>query len=68
MADTQELSQKHRETLRRIAWALDQPIAATLEAVLDLVWKVADTKQICYSCRDKSFCQDCDFYKNYGNH
>jgi hypothetical protein len=67
MAYTPELSQKHSGTLRRIAWALDQPMTTTLEAVFDWVGKAADATKVCSSCRDKSLCQKCVFHRNHEN-
>ena len=67
MAYTPELSQRHSGTLRRIAWALDQPMTTTLEAVFDWVGTAADPNKVCPFCQDKSLCQECVFHKSSGN-
>lgn len=61
MAFTLELSQKHSGALRRIAWATGQPMARTLESILEWLGKELDKTPICKSCRDKSFCVECVF-------
>ena len=63
MAYTPELSQKHSCTLRRIAWAMHLPMTTTLEEVFDWIAQALDTRKVCSSCRDKSLCQECAFYK-----
>jgi recombinational DNA repair protein RecR len=64
MAYTPELSQRHSGTLRRIAWALEMPMTKAIEEVFDYLSKVMDEKKICQTCRDKSFCEDCQFNRN----
>lgn len=61
MAYTPELSQRHSGTLRRIAWALETPMTKAIEDVFDYVGKAIDTKKVCESCKDKSFCNLCVF-------
>ena len=64
MAYTPGLSQRHSGTLRRIAWALEMPMTKAIEEVFDYLSKVMDEKKICYACRDKSFCESCEFNRN----
>jgi len=64
MAYTPELSQRYSGALRRIAWALDQPMTRTLESIFDWIGKAVDPRQICEACRDKSVCADCVFHPN----
>ena len=64
MAYTPELSQRHSGTLRRIAWALNEPMTRTLESVFDWIGQNADHKKVCQSCRDRRFCPECVFRRN----
>lgn len=61
MAYTPELSQRDSGILRRIAWALDQPMTRTLECVIEWIGDKMDRQQVCSSCRDKTFCPECVF-------
>jgi len=63
MAYTPELSQKHSGTLRRIAWAMHRPMTTTLEAVFDWIGNAVDSRKVCPSCRDRSLCHECVFYR-----
>ncbi len=66
MAYTPELSLKSSQTLRRIAWALDQPMTKSLEIVIQNITMFIDREKICSKCRDNSICQACIF--NEQNH
>lgn len=63
MAYTPELSQKYSCTLRRIAWALDEPMTVTIKMVLDYATNAIAGKRVCEKCRDKTRCHQCAFYK-----
>ena len=61
MAYTPELSLRSSCTLRRIAWALDMPMTKTIEKVFEFLPGVLDREKVCYACRDRSKCSDCQF-------
>ena len=64
MAYTPELSQRHSGTLRRIAWAIDEPMTTTMEQIFELIGERLISEKICAACRDKSFCTECPFQRN----
>ena len=61
MAYTPELSQSASATLRRIAWALGQPMTRTMNAIFIKLPNLMDRKKVCESCRDPSACNICGF-------
>ena len=61
MAYTPELSLEGSQTLRRIAWALDQPMTKTMEIVMKNITKFIDPQKVCAKCKDKSLCKGCIF-------
>lgn len=61
MAYTPELSQKDSGALRRIAWALGQPMTRALESIFEWIGQAVDAQRVCEFCRDKSFCLECVF-------
>jgi hypothetical protein len=63
MAYTPELSQQYSCTLRRIAWALDEPMTIAIKMVLDHTVKSIESAKVCEKCRDKTRCNECAFYK-----
>ena len=63
MAYTPELSQKYSCTLRRIAWALDEPMTVAIKIVLDHTANAIESAKVCEKCRDKTRCHECAFYK-----
>jgi hypothetical protein len=63
MAYTPELSQRHSCTLRRIAWALGQPMTKTLESIFDWIGYTVNPQKVCELCRDKSACVECVFHR-----
>ena len=64
MAYTPELTESASATLRRIAWALDQPMTRTLDAIFMKMPNLMDGKKVCESCRDPSACNICGFNGN----
>jgi hypothetical protein len=64
MAYTPQLSQIESGILRRLAWAIRQPMTTTLSHLFDSVAKYADPAQVCPHCKDRSFCPDCPFFRN----
>ena len=63
MAYTPELSGKSSCTLRRIAWALGQPMTKAIEEVFDYLPSILDSKKVCEFCKDKTRCLECVFRK-----
>ena len=61
MAYTPELSGKSSCTLRRIAWALGQPMTKAIEEVFDYLPSILDSKKVCEFCKDKTRCLECVF-------
>ena len=64
MAYTPELSMEASHTLRRISWALDQPMTRTIEQVFRYLPRIMDRQMVCLACRDKTKCADCSFSHN----
>ena len=63
MAYTPELNQSYSHGLRRIAWALNEPMTKAIERVLDDVTVKVNKDKICQSCKDKT-CEICIFKGN----
>ena len=61
MAYTPALSRKDSSTLRRIAWARNEPMTRTIQIVIDEYSKSIEQEQICKLCRDKTKCNECIF-------
>jgi len=61
MAYSPQLSRKDSSTLRRIAWARNEPMTRTIQIVIDEYSKSVEQEQICKYCKDKSKCNDCIF-------
>ena len=61
MAYTPELNESASATLRRIAWALGQPMTRTMSAIFIKLPNLMDRKKVCDACRDPSACSICSF-------
>lgn len=61
MAYSPCLSRKDSSTLRRIAWALNEPMTRTIQIVIEDYLKSIEPELICKYCRDKSKCDECIF-------
>ena len=64
MAYTPQLSQIDSGILRRLAWAINQPMTKTMSHLMASVAKYADPGEVCPHCQDRSFCPRCPFYRN----
>ena len=64
MAYTPELSKSSSATLRRIAWALNQPMTKTMNVIFIKLPDLMDRKKVCESCKDPSACNICGFNGN----
>ncbi len=64
MAYTPELSIEASCTLRRIAWALNQPMTRTIQEIFSYLPQIMDRQMVCQACRDKTRCADCPFSAN----
>lgn len=61
MAYTPELDLQHSQTLRRIAWAMDQPMTRAMSEIFNWLPQMMDREKICGKCRDKTRCSTCPF-------
>jgi predicted Zn-ribbon and HTH transcriptional regulator len=64
MAYTPELSESASATLRRLAWAVNQPMTKTIEAIFQKIPKIIDRQKVCECCQDPSACNICGFNGN----
>jgi len=55
------LSGRDSSTLRRIAWARNEPMTRTIQIVIEEYSKSIKKEQICKLCRDQSKCNGCIF-------
>ena len=61
MAYTPELNKIYSGTIRRIAWASGLPMTEVMRDIIDYVARIIDSKKVCETCRDMSFCEICPF-------
>jgi recombinational DNA repair protein RecR len=61
MAYTPELNPASSATLRRIAWALNQPMTRTINEIFQKLPEYIDRGKVCRFCRDPSGCNLCAF-------
>jgi len=61
MAYSPSLPRKYSSTLRRIAWALNEPMTRTIQIVIEDYLKSIEPEKICRLCRDKTKCSHCVF-------
>lgn len=54
-----KLSPRHFEVMRRIAWGYAASISDTLHKVIEDWISQNDSRFICESCKDQSFCPLC---------
>jgi hypothetical protein len=59
MTNMLKLSQRHFSVLHRIAWGYDASIVDTLHKVIEDWVSQNDSRFICESCKDQSFCPSC---------
>ncbi len=59
MAYSPRMSPRSLCRLRRIAWAIDQPMTRTLDRIIDFVGSRIDPRRVCDACRDPSACNLC---------
>ncbi|RJQ24371.1 hypothetical protein C4565_09900 [Candidatus Parcubacteria bacterium] len=64
MAYTLECSQRHFFVLRRIAWGYNASMGETLHKIIEDWVSQNDSRFICESCKDKSFCPSCFMKKH----
>ena len=67
MAYTPSLPRKYSSTLRRIAWARNEPMTRTIQIVIDEYSKSVERERICKLCRDKTKCSCCVFNSRKSN-
>ena len=61
MAYTPELSIKYSAILRRLAWAINQPMTHVLNMVIESAVERISKDMVCQQCRDKTKCDICAF-------
>ena len=61
MAYTPDVDKKHSAGLRRIAWALKQPMTVAIKQVIAIIPYLIDRQEVCSKCRDKTDCERCLF-------
>jgi hypothetical protein len=49
--------------LRRIAWAVDQPMTKTLDSFVEFISQHINQQAVCNACLDSSQCDTCGFDK-----
>ena len=62
MAYTPVLNQHQNAHLRRITWGCQMPMTKTMGSIFEYLGTVLDKGKICNACKDKAFCENCDFY------
>ena len=58
-----QFSQLAAVSVRRLAWALNKPMPATVDFMVKLMPSFLTPSKICQSCKDKAACQVCIFSK-----
>ena len=58
-----QFSQLAAVSVRRLAWALNKPMPATVDFMVKLMPSFLTPSKVCQSCKDKSACQICIFSK-----
>ncbi|MCP4131371.1 MAG: hypothetical protein GY754_10360 [bacterium] len=61
MGKSSRLSDKSSNILKRLAWAMDVPVAEAAEAVFEFLPGIVEGKRVCARCRDHSRCDECGF-------
>lgn len=61
MAYTPELDLPTVRILRRIAWAMNEPMTVALPSIIQWVATRLDRQKICSSCRAPADCKECPF-------
>ena len=54
-----QISPRSMCRLRRIAWAIDQPMTVTLDRIIELVCHRINAQSVCNACLDNSVCDLC---------
>ena len=52
-------------SVRRYAWALGLPMTKVMRNLIAALPAIMDPKEVCPSCKDKSFCKVCNFGRSY---
>ena len=48
-------------SVRRLAWAMNKKMPATVDFMLRLIPSIIDPAKVCLACQDKTRCQSCTF-------
>ena len=68
MAYTPELSDTYSATLRRIAWAINQPMTKAITTIIEAAVERSDKSYVCSRCKDNTRCGECLFNTKQDNH
>ena len=56
-----ELSVSAYIALKRLGWALEEPMTKAMDHIIKLLPSVVDSSKVCPFCEDKSVCRNCVF-------
>lgn len=59
-----QINQQSVFILRRIAWAIGQPMTVSLDQIIAAIMSQMDIATICSSCKDDKQCKGCPFKKS----
>ena len=62
-----QLSKMGIVSIRRFAWALNKPMTAALEFMVERLPTIIGATKVCESCKDRSRCKACIFVQH-SNH
>jgi len=48
-------------SVRRLAWAINKPMPATIDFIIRQLPSIVDPSKICQSCKDSTKCKACTF-------
>ena len=54
-------------SVRRLAWAIEKPMTASVDHMVKLLPSLVDPSKVCLSCKDNSACVSCVFRQQAAN-
>jgi hypothetical protein len=61
MAYTPTISRRSSASVRRLAWAIRQPMTKTMDQAINLLAIIIPPELVCPQCKDTSACNQCVF-------
>ena len=58
-----QFSQLAAVSVRRLAWAMNKPMPATVDIMVKLLPSIVNPSKVCLLCKDKQACNVCTFSK-----